>query len=130
MSNGIKLLARSTAAESSHWQAGKRVLACLRPEEARADPLPATNHLQGRVQLIEYVGRAYESLVRMEDESGVQLLVHSVQRPEAGLLLDFGVQPEHLLLFPDPEANDDDPDTQNDDPKDPTGTRPALRARL
>jgi ABC-type Fe3+/spermidine/putrescine transport system ATPase subunit len=128
MSNGVKLLARSTAAERTHWLAGKRVLACLRPDETRADPLPATNQLQGRVQLIEYVGRAYESLVRMEDESEVQLLVHSTQKPEADSLLDFGVQPEHLLLFPDPEANDDGPDTQNDDAEGPHGNEASIES--
>lgn len=110
-SNGVKLSARSTAEESVHWQAGQRVLACSRPDETISDPLPTVNHLQGRVQLIEYMGRSYESLVQVDGSSDLQLLVQSAQIPESGAVIEFGVQPERLLLFPDP-----DPEVQDYSP--------------
>lgn len=102
--NGVQLRASSTAQESANWQAGQRVLACIRPDETLADPLPAGNRLQGRVQLVEYVGRAYEALVYLEDKEGGeerQILVQSAHAPEGGAQLEFGVRPERLLLFPD-----------------------------
>jgi putative spermidine/putrescine transport system ATP-binding protein len=98
---GRTLQASATTADSAHWQAGQRVLACIRPDETLADPLPTTNHLQGRVQLVEYVGREYEALVQVEGEEETQLLVHSSHAPESGSLLEFGVRPNRLLLFSD-----------------------------
>ncbi len=97
---GVQLQAISTAAESSDWRVGQRVLACIRPDETLSDPLPAANHLRGRVQLVEYVGRSYEALVRLEGESDAQLLVHSSHAPESGALIELGVHPDRLLLFP------------------------------
>ncbi len=109
--DGTSLQATSTTEESVHWQAGQRVIACIRPDETLADPLPPTNHMQGRVQLIEYVGRAYEAVVHLEAGDGkgggmvgMTLLVQSAHTPEMGSLLEFGVRPERLLLF----ASDDD----------------------
>ncbi|GHO51829.1 ABC transporter ATP-binding protein [Ktedonobacter robiniae] len=101
--SGEQFTASSTVAESINWQTGQRVLACIRPDETLADPLPAENHVQGHVRLVEYVGRAYEILVQLADERGTQLLVHSAHAPEIGTPLTFGVQPERLLLFPDDE---------------------------
>jgi putative spermidine/putrescine transport system ATP-binding protein len=63
--NGTQLKAISTSKESANWQTGQKVLACIRPDETLADALPTGNRLQGRVQLVEYVGRSYEALVRL-----------------------------------------------------------------
>jgi hypothetical protein len=52
------------------------------------------------VQLVEYVGRSYEALVQLEGEDGGQLLVQSSQAPDAGSVIEFGVHPRRLLLFP------------------------------
>jgi putative spermidine/putrescine transport system ATP-binding protein len=103
--SGVVLTASVTAAGSASWQVGQKVLACIRPDETLADALPATNRLQGRVKLVEYVGRAYEVLVQLEGEGNIQLLVHSNRAPENGSLLQFAVAPERLLLFADDGAN-------------------------
>ena len=80
-SAGVKLTASVTATESSSWLAGQKVVACIRPDETLADSLPAINRVQGRVLLVEYVGRAYEVLVQLEGEGNTQLLVYSTQAP-------------------------------------------------
>ncbi len=98
---GAQLRASSTTEQSAHWQVGQRVLACIRPDETLADPSPADNRLQGRVQFVEYVGRSYESLVQLDDTEGAQMLVQSAHAPESGSLIEFGVRPGRLLLFAD-----------------------------
>jgi putative spermidine/putrescine transport system ATP-binding protein len=112
--NGTRLTARSTSDESAHWQDGQRVIACCRPDETVAQLEPAVNHLRGRVQLVEYMGRSYESLVQLEDASGLQLLVQSAQIPENDAVIDFGIQTDRLLLFPDPDAQDSSPASSYD----------------
>lgn len=117
---GTTLLASATTAERAHWQTGQRVLACSRPDETLADPLPTTNHMQGRVQLVEYVGREYEALVKLEGEEDTQLLVHSSHAPESGSLLEFGIRSNRLLLFADdtmqPVDNDSVPGVEPEAP--------------
>lgn len=101
----VKLTASVTATESSSWQVGQKVVGCIRPDETLADSLPTVNRVQGRVLLVEYVGRAYEVLVQLEGKGNTQLLVHSMQAPEIGSVLEFVLHPERLLLFPDDETN-------------------------
>ncbi|MBV9711977.1 MAG: ABC transporter ATP-binding protein [Ktedonobacteraceae bacterium] len=105
MNSGLKLMASVTTEESANWRPGQQVLACIRPDETLADALPAANRVRGRVQLVEYVGRAYESLVQLEGEENVQLLVHSTHAPENGSVLEFAMQPERLLLFSNDEGS-------------------------
>ena len=76
----------------------------MRPEETLSDPALPTNRLRGRVQLVEYVGHAFEVLVRLE-EDGTQLLVHSERPPSADEVIEFGVRPERLLLFSEDDAD-------------------------
>src|SRR5205823_2234792 len=68
--NGTQLMGTATNEDSANWQQGQRVLALIRPDETSADPLPTTNKLSGHVQLVEYVGRAYEALVLLEGQGG------------------------------------------------------------
>jgi putative spermidine/putrescine transport system ATP-binding protein len=110
--NGTELLATSTNEESVNppsgghgWQKGQRVVALIRPDETVADPLPTDNKLKGRVQLVEYVGRAYEALVLLNEETGAQLLVHSGHAPAGGAEIEISINPERLLLFSE-EEND------------------------
>ncbi|HLZ61285.1 MAG TPA: ABC transporter ATP-binding protein [Ktedonosporobacter sp.] len=98
-STGLRLQARSTRAQSEHWQVGQRVLALFKPDETLADPLPPSNHMRGRVKLIEYMGKSFEVLVLLEGDESTQLLVQSSQTPESGSLIEFGIRPERLLLF-------------------------------
>jgi putative spermidine/putrescine transport system ATP-binding protein len=100
MPNGEKMRA-STTTSSESWQPGQRVLACVRPDETLADPMPAENRLRGRVQLVEYLGKAFEMLVRLEGAEDIQLLVQGPQPIESGTLLEFAIRPERLLLFAD-----------------------------
>jgi ABC-type Fe3+/spermidine/putrescine transport system ATPase subunit len=102
---GAKLTASVTTTESADWQIGQKVLACIRPDETLADDPSATNRVQGRVLLVEYVGRAYEVLVQLAGEGNPQLLVHTAHAPEMGSVLEFALHPERLLLFTDDETN-------------------------
>lgn len=104
-SGGTKLQASSTSEESANWQPGQQVLAAIRPDETLSDPLPSVNHLRGHVQLVEYMGRSYEALVKLENEDGIQLLVHGTHAPENGTQIELGVRPDRLLLFPDGEKS-------------------------
>jgi putative spermidine/putrescine transport system ATP-binding protein len=105
---GVTLRASSTnEAEASKWQPGQNLVVSMRPDETLIDPLLASNRLRGRVQLVEYVGRAFESLVRLEGDGsveGTQLLVHSESMPATDSAIDFGVRPERLLLFAEDET--------------------------
>ena len=68
-------------------------------DETIAEALPISNRLKGHVQLVEYVGRAYEALVRLEGETGAQLLAHSDHAPASGAEIEVSIRPERLLLF-------------------------------
>jgi putative spermidine/putrescine transport system ATP-binding protein len=103
--NGTQLKASSTTKERENWRPGQKVLACMRPDETLADPLPPDNRLRGRVQLVEYAGRSYETLVRLEGDEEAQLLVYSAHALEGGSLIEFGINPARLLLFPDETKN-------------------------
>jgi putative spermidine/putrescine transport system ATP-binding protein len=102
--NGEELLATSTLEDSASWHPGQPVLACFRPDDALAQIEPAasalTNRLEGQVQLVEYMGKTFETLVRLKGTAGAQLLVHSYHQPVANEALAFGIAPERLLLFP------------------------------
>ena len=99
-SNGTHLRATSTLEESTGWQTGQQVLACFRPDDALVQTIDSYNHLQGRVQLTEYMGKAFEVLVQLSGEVGHQFLVHSEQSLENGSTVEFGIRPDRLLLFP------------------------------
>ncbi len=105
---GLKLRANSTnEKEASSWRPGQKLVVSMRPDETVIDPLPSSNRLRGRVQLVEYVGRAFESLVRLDGDGSVegsQLLVYSESMPATDSVIDFGVRPERLLLFSEDET--------------------------
>ncbi len=94
------LRATSTYGGELDWQPGTRVIACSRPDELLADPLPNTNNLRGFVHLVDYVGKAFEVVVRLEGSEETQLLVSSHRTIEAEKSIKFGIQPDRLLLFP------------------------------
>jgi putative spermidine/putrescine transport system ATP-binding protein len=96
---GDELRAVSTVAESQHWQAGQEVLASFRPDETRSDLKETSNRLRGKVQFVEYLGKAFEALVHLGDE-GQQLLVQSPVTLSGGTEIEFGIAPDRLLLFP------------------------------
>lgn len=95
---GARLLASSTMA--ANWQTGQSVTLCFRPDETLTDPLPAVNRMRGTVQLVEYVGQGFEAVARLENEHGEQLLIHSPTRPESLAVVEFGIRPERLFMFP------------------------------
>lgn len=97
----------TAAGDTISWQQGQRALLRFRPDETVADPLPATNNLQGRVQLVEYMGKAFEAVVQLKGASeagSVQLLVQSQHPPAIGEKITFGIRPERLLLFAGEES--------------------------
>jgi putative spermidine/putrescine transport system ATP-binding protein len=104
---GAHLRGVSTAAVS--FQEGQQVTLCFRPDEALTEPLPPTNHLHGAVQLVEYIGKGFEAVVRLDNERNEQLLVQSPHHLDSAAPVTFGIHPERLLLFPTEEmpANSD-----------------------
>jgi len=97
---GVMLRASSNFVGSRDWKQGDRVVAVARPDDLLAEPLPTTNHLSGTVHLVDYVGKSYELLVRLEGAETLQLLVCSQTPTEPEQPLQFGIRPERLLLFP------------------------------
>lgn len=96
----VTLHASSTYAGSTNWHQGDRVLAVARPDELVADPLPETNQMTGTVHLVDYVGKAFEILVRVDSNEELQLLVWSQKPTELERPIKFGIRPNRLLLFP------------------------------
>jgi ABC-type Fe3+/spermidine/putrescine transport system ATPase subunit len=88
-----------TTLKDANWKTGDKVLACSRPDETLVDPLPPSNHLQGAVTLVEYMGKAFEGLVNLDD-SDQQVMAHSQRLLEQGQRIEFGIRPDRLLLFP------------------------------
>jgi putative spermidine/putrescine transport system ATP-binding protein len=99
--SGEKLL--GTPPQEANWQAGQKVTACFRPDEALIVNEPTSNSLSGQVQLTEYLGKSFEVLVRLTGQPDCQLLVHSEVGLEAGTPVKFGIHPDRLLLF-EPDA--------------------------
>ena len=102
---GIQLRATSTAAESQRWQPGQQVIACSRPDETQVEDKVVVNRLQGRVHLVEYMGKSFEILVYLgNDDDMHRMLVQSRQPFAEGSIIDFGISPDRLLLFADDDA--------------------------
>ncbi|MFN8421114.1 MAG: ABC transporter ATP-binding protein [Anaerolineae bacterium] len=97
---GVTLRASSTYGGNTDWKEGDQVLAVSRADELLADPLPETNQLSGIVHLVEYVGKAFEVLVRLDGDEDTQLLVSSQSASELERPIRFGIRPSRLLLFP------------------------------
>lgn len=102
---GLRLRGTATTEESSTWQPGRRVMLCFKAEETLADSPPGVNQMRGRVQLVEYIGKAFEVVARLEGEQGIQLLAQSQHLPEMGSELALGVRPERLLIFASDEQD-------------------------
>src|SRR5579859_2661758 len=98
---GVTLQATSTVPDASNWQAGTRLLACCRPDDLLADPTSDVNRLHGIVDLVEYVGKVFEVLVRLGGQEEYRVLIHSQHRLELERPVEFGIQPDRLLLFPE-----------------------------
>ena len=104
--DGLKLQAATTVENFADWTPGTRAWACSRPDEVVADPEISVNRMRGIVQLVEYVGKEFEVLVRVAGTETTQLLIHSEKAPALETSIDFGVRPDRLLLFPF-DANSD-----------------------
>ena len=101
---GVTLHASTTSEESNDWHIGQHFIACFRPDETLADPTPLANKMQGKAHLTEYIGKAFEVVVRVEDDEETQLFVYSQQPVESGANISFSIRPERLLLFPTTDA--------------------------
>ncbi len=98
---GVTLHASSTAPDNANWGVGEAVLACSRPDETLAveKTSDAPNILNGIVHLSEYVGKAFELVVRMADSEHQQILVQSTTPIDLERPVTFSVAPDRLLLF-------------------------------
>ena len=65
-----------------------------------SDHSTAANRLRGIVHLVEYVGQAFEAVVRLEDDEQCQVLIHSEHPLDIERPVEFGIRPARLLLFP------------------------------
>jgi len=70
------------------------------PMKWSLNPKHPWNRMRGTVQLVEYVGKEFEVLVRVAGTENTQLLIHSEKAPALETSIDFGVRPDRLLLFP------------------------------
>ena len=97
---GITLYASTTSEESNEWHIGQHFIACFRPDETLAGQPPLANQMQGKAHITEYIGKAFEVVVRVEGDEETQLFVYSQQLVESGIDISFSIRPERLLLFP------------------------------
>ncbi len=97
---GVTLHASTTSEESSEWHIGQHFIACFRPDETLAGQPPLVNQMQGKAHITEYIGKAFEVVVRVEGDEETQLFVYNQQHVESGTDISFAIRPERLLLFP------------------------------
>ncbi|HLY27036.1 MAG TPA: ABC transporter ATP-binding protein [Aggregatilineales bacterium] len=97
---GHRLHGISTFDGSADWKPGERLLACSKPEDMQVEAPGTANRLSGSVHLVEFVGQAYESVVRLDDNDNLQLLVQSQNTLTQESPVSFGIRPGRLLLFP------------------------------
>ena len=97
---GVTLRASTTSEESNDWHIGQHFIACFRPDETLAGQPPLANQMQGKAHITEYIGKAFEVVVRIEGNEETQLFVYSQQPVESGTNISFSIRPERLLLFP------------------------------
>ena len=97
---GLTLRGSTTFEGSAAWVTGDEVLACCRPDEALVGASEAGNQLSGIVHLVEYVGKGFELLVRVDSADDVQMLVQSERPIDMERPVKFGIRPDRLLLFP------------------------------
>ncbi len=95
---GLTLRAASTV--EAVIQPGQPAVVCCRPDELTTTYTGAANQLTGVVDLSEYIGKAYESVVRLAPDEQRQFLIHSPEFLEPGCDVKFGIAPRRLLLFP------------------------------
>jgi putative spermidine/putrescine transport system ATP-binding protein len=109
---GTRLLATAVSQEeeptSAASQPGTYVLS-FRPDETLADVLPPVNRLRGQVQLVEYLGKAFEAVVQLEGAPAAQLLVQSSRPLHPGESVEFGIRPERLLFYRDDAVGSGEP---------------------
>jgi putative spermidine/putrescine transport system ATP-binding protein len=115
---GMRL--HGTTTTGATFEAGQPVTLCFRADETLTES-SATNHLRGVVQLVEYIGKGFEAVVRLDGEHAEQLLVQSPQRLDGAASVEFGIHPERLLIFP---AENTAP--QSSSPGQPQQTAPVL----
>jgi putative spermidine/putrescine transport system ATP-binding protein len=93
-----------TATTAANWQTGQQVTLCFRTDDTLTNPQSEVNRMSGVVQLVEYTGRGFEAAVQLANESNEQLLVHSPCRLNNSSLVEFGIQPDRLLIFSNDET--------------------------
>ena len=99
---GVRLNASVTTEAATSWPIGRPLVACARPDDLWAGTASSasTNRLRGIVHLVEYVGQAFEAVVRLENDEQCQVLIHSEQPLDIERPVEFGIRPARLLLFP------------------------------
>ncbi len=100
---GLRLRGVATSEQSVDWSAGMPVTLCFKAEETLTDVPSSPNQIGGQVQMVEYLGKVFEVVVRLEGAQGRSLLLQSRQMPEIGAQVTFGIRPERLLIFPGQE---------------------------
>lgn len=100
---GLRLRGVAVGEQSAHWSAGMPVTLCFKAEETLTDASSSPNHISGQARMVEYLGKVFEVVVRLDDARGRSLLLQSRQMPEIGEVVTFGIRPERLLIFPEQE---------------------------
>lgn len=103
---GLRLRGVATTEQSANWSVGMPVTLCFKAEETLSEGVPASNQISGQTELVEYLGKVFEVVVRLEGGQGRTLLVQSRQQPDLGVQMTFGIRPERLLIFPEENAAD------------------------
>ena len=78
--------------------AGQGAIAAIRPEDVQVGSEASVNRFSGRVEIVEYLGRENEGVLRLEDQSS--LWVHTPARLTPGETVPVTFPPDKVIFLP------------------------------
>jgi ABC-type Fe3+/spermidine/putrescine transport system ATPase subunit len=77
---------------------GAAATAAIRPEDVQVGADASVNRFNGRVEIVEYLGRENEGVLRLEDQSS--LWVHTPVRLAPGETVPVTFPPDKVIFLP------------------------------
>jgi len=99
---GLRLV--SVAADAG-LSAGAQVVACFRPEDVRLAVDGSDANLEATVEVVEFLGQAYEAEARLDGDAEQRVLLRSPEPLARGQRVRVHVPPDRVVVFPSETAN-------------------------
>jgi putative spermidine/putrescine transport system ATP-binding protein len=91
--DGVTLRARGAGAD------GARAIMAIRPEDIRLGrPADGINALRGTIEIVEYLGREQEALVRLDERTRIWLRTADMMAP--GQQVDLTLPADKIVVLP------------------------------